>query len=587
VGVLFYLEYQKEVVLIDSFSVPSDLEQRGLNSHVIANDIADEISLMRRYATDVKTTRFSPTFNESFPDLEIPETKLSLNFVIQYLKETLGRAPTRINGEIVSSDKAILLNVRILTSNGEMVESNVESFRGEMKDFKTLISRATQFIMKHEDPYILARYQYNINELDQALDTVRYAAFHNPSDTAYHKEHDYWTYVLWGSILDDKGDTAGALKKFETAVEIDSQNATAYIDWGYALERSKNLPEALAKYQFACAFQNKDAAYGCNNWGAILSTQAKQDDAMVKYQEALRLDPELALAYVNISRLLQAKGDKAGAVDQLEKAIAVDPLFADAYNEWGLLLADDNQIPRAIEMFRKAIEVNSNYALAYNNLGYVFESQGKRDEAIKNYQIAVEKDPFYETAYLNWGNVLLSQRQYDAALEKYKKAAELPSASSMGYHNWGSVLFWNKNKIADAIDKFHKAIDLDPKNKLAYTSWATALRRKKDYVAAIEVYQKAFNIVPDYLDAINDWADLLIQTKDYNGAVEKCKFIIAKDQQYVWAYLKLGAALKGQGAYGEAIVAYQKVIELNSDNKFVRLARRETSLLQRKLGRAK
>jgi tetratricopeptide (TPR) repeat protein len=106
-------------------------------------------------------------------------------------------------------------------------------------------------------------------------------------------------------------------------------------------------------------------------------------------------------------------------------------------------------------------------------------------------------------------------------------------------------------------------------------------------VAAIEVYQKAFNIVPDYLDAINDWADLLIQTKDYNGAVEKCKFIIAKDQQYVWAYLKLGAALKAQGAYGEALDAYQKVIELNSDNKFVRLARRETSLLQRKLGRAK
>ena len=134
VGVLFYLEYQKEVVLIDSFSVPSDLEQRGLNSHVIANDIADEISLMRRYATDVKTTRFSPTFNESFPDVEIPETKLSLNFVIQYLKETLGRAPTRINGEVVSSDKSITLNVRILTSNGEMVEMivvrvQVDNFR--------------------------------------------------------------------------------------------------------------------------------------------------------------------------------------------------------------------------------------------------------------------------------------------------------------------------------------------------------------------------------------------------------------------------------------------------------------------------
>jgi len=584
VGVLFYLEYKKEVVLIDSFTVPSDLEQHGLNSHVIANDIADEISLMRRYATDVKTARFSPSFNESFPDLEIPETKLSLNFVIQYLKQALGRAPTRINGEVVSSDKAISLNVRILTSNGEMVESNVETFPGEMKDFKTLINRAAQFIMKHEDPYILAGYQYNNNQLDLALDTVRYAAFHNPSDTAYHKEHDYWTYVLWGLILDDKGDSAAAIKKFEAAININGQNATAYIDWGYALERSKNPFAALVKYQIACGFQNKDAAYGCNNWGAILQSQGKQDDAVAKYEEALRLDPELALAYVNIGRVSQAKGDKAGAVEQFEKAIAVDPLFADAYTEWGLQLAEDNQIAKAIEMYHKAIEVNSNYAIAYNNLGYALETQGKRAEAIENYRIAVDKDPFYETAYLNWGHVLLSQRQYDAAIEKYKKAAELPYPSSHGYYSWGSVLFW-QNKIDDAIEKFQKAIELDPKNELAYKSWAAALRRKKNYGGAIEVYQKAFNEVPDYLDAINDWAELLIQRRDYNGAVEKCKFIIAKDQQYVWAYLKLGAAWKALGAYQEAIGAYQKVIELKSDNESARLARRETSLLQKKLGK--
>ena len=89
------------MVLIDSFTVPAQLEQQGLSSHVIASNIADEISLMRRFATDVKTTRFSPTFAETFPDLEIPETKVSLKFVVQYIRETLGLAPTRINGEVI------------------------------------------------------------------------------------------------------------------------------------------------------------------------------------------------------------------------------------------------------------------------------------------------------------------------------------------------------------------------------------------------------------------------------------------------------------------------------------------------------
>lgn len=580
-GILFYLEYNKEVVLIDSFSVPTDLEQHGLNSRAIASDIADEISLMRQNLTDVKTRKFSPTFAESFPDLEIPETKLSLSFVIQYIREAFGHAPTRISGEVISSDKAISFNVRILTSTRDMVESNVETFPGEAKDFKTIINRAAQFIMKHEDPYILARYQYNNNELDLALDTVRYAAFHNPSDKKYHNEHDYWTYILWASILVDKGDTAGAVKKYEAAITMDQKNATAYINWGYALEKARNLPEALSKYQYACQIQNKDAAYGCNNWGSILEKQGKPDDAMAKYQEALRLDPELGLAYINIARLLKTKGDNAGAVEQLEKAVGINPSFADAYNEWGILLADAKETDKAIAMYRKAIEINSKYALGYNNLGLALETQGKVPEAIENYRIALDKDPFYETAYINWGNLLYSQGKYDAALEKYRKAAELPYGSSTGYHNWGYVLLF-KNKIGDAIEKFHKAIDLDAKNVIAYRSWATALRRKKDYPGAVELYQKAFNEAAD-LDAISDWADLLIRMKDYHGAIEKCKFIIERDQHYIRAYLNLGAALKAQGANREAIDTYQKVIELNSYEKAVRLARREKSLLEKKL----
>ena len=551
-GILFYLEYNKQVVLIDSFTVPAELEQQGLSSHVIASNIADEISLMRRFATDVKTTRFSPTFAESFPDLEIPETKVSLKFVIQYIRETLGLAPTRINGEVVSSDGAISLNVRILTSKGDTVETNADTFLGEKKDLKALISRAAEFIMKHEDPLILARYQYNKNQLDLALDTARHAAFHNPADTAYHKERDYWTYILWAAILVDKGDTAGAIKKLEAAINICPQNATAYINWGYALERSRNLTDALVKYQFACGFQNKEAAYGCNNWGGILETQGRQDDAMAKYYEALRLDPELVLAHVNIAKLLEAKGDKAGSVEQLEKAIGIDPLFADAYLVWGNLLLDDKEIARAIEMYRKAIEIHPNYSLAYNNLGYALQQQGKRDEAIKNYRVALEKDPYYETTYLNWGDLLYSQRQYEAALERYRKAAELPYGSSMGYHKWGDILLL-QNKIDDATEKFHKAHDLDAKNMLVYQSWATALRRKKDYPGAIQLYQKAFDVAPDYVDAINDWADLLIEMKDYNGALEKCKFIIGKDQQYVSAYLNCGAALKAQGAYRDSL----------------------------------
>src|SRR6185503_12270344 len=115
VGVIFFREYTRKVVLIDSFNVTTDLQNRGLTSSVIAAKIADEIDLMRRSAIqDVKTTRFAPVFSESFPDVMIPEAHVSLKSILQYAREVFSNSPTRIGGEAMIADNKLHLTVRVI-----------------------------------------------------------------------------------------------------------------------------------------------------------------------------------------------------------------------------------------------------------------------------------------------------------------------------------------------------------------------------------------------------------------------------------------------------------------------------------------
>lgn len=588
VGLIFFLEYTRNVVLIESFNVTRELEDHGLNSAVLAAKIADEIELMRRSAIkDVKIPRFSPTLSQSFPDVVIPEAHVSLRSIVQYVREVFSRSPTRISGEALVFDKKIRLTVRVTKNDSDTMGSSVDYFEGEQKDLNLLINQAARFIVKENDPYLLASYLFNKNQLDLALETVRYAAFHNPSNLKYHREHDYWIYVLWGSILTAKGDFDGATSKYEEAIRIKPHDPTAYIDWGYSLERARKFDAALAQYQRACGFQNKEAAYGCNNWGYILETRQQYDDAQVKFAEASRLDPELPLPHVNMGKVWYAKDklskdNKLKAIAEFEKAMGIDPSFADPYNEWGNILLDEGNYNGAIALYRKAIAANSNYAISYGNWGFALQKLGKFEEAIDKYKLALDKDPFLENGYLNWGNLLYVQKKYAEAIALYEKAANLPFPSSAGYANWGYILNL-QNKPDAAIEKLRTAIGIDHGNADAHKWLASALRKKKDYAGAIDAYKTATATFQDDLDIFNDWGDLLLEMKDYKSAAEKFETIANKNPGYSLAYLNWGHAMKGQGFNQRAIELYQKVIDQNETKEYVEAAKKEILALRRRI----
>ena len=96
--------------------------------------------------------------------------------------------------------------------------------------------------------------------------------------------------------------------------------------------------------------------------GAALETKGKTDEALVEYQEALRLDPEMFEAANDIGKLLFEKGRPAEALDYCIAAVRLKPDRATLRNNLGLTLVELGRFDEALNQFAEAARLDETYA---------------------------------------------------------------------------------------------------------------------------------------------------------------------------------------------------------------------------------
>jgi tetratricopeptide (TPR) repeat protein len=112
------------------------------------------------------------------------------------------------------------------------------------------------------------------------------------------------------------------------------------------------------------------------------------DEAVAAYEQAMRLDPNYALAYSNKGFVLCEFQRYDEALTVYEQAIRLDPDSALAYNNRGQALVNLQRYEEALVAYEQAIRLDPNYVRAYNNKGVVLEKLGRRKEAQQAYKKA-------------------------------------------------------------------------------------------------------------------------------------------------------------------------------------------------------
>jgi TolB-like protein len=162
--------------------------------------------------------------------------------------------------------------------------------------------------------------------------------------------------------------------------------------------------------------------------------------AVAYYDEAIRLDPDYALAYAERSETSTLIGDLTGtgktewpkARSDAEKAVAIAPALAEAHAALGWVrFFTQWRFAEGLSELKRAKELAPANPTANDLLARVVVYLGRLGEAEQQGRQAVETDPLAVTAKNNLARILWYEGKLDEADAVARKAAELqPTAAS-------------------------------------------------------------------------------------------------------------------------------------------------------------
>src|SRR5437016_12116369 len=154
------------------------------------------------------------------------------------------------------------------------------------------------------------------------------------------------------------------------------------------------------------------------------------------FQQAIKLDPKFALAYVGVSEsynvmpsypYMSPNEANPFAKAAVAKALEIDPDLPEAHTVAGMIAATyDWDWVKAEREFKRSLELDVNLAITHYRYAWVYLSPlGRHDEAIAEMRRAMDLEPLSLVQGANFAAVYLYARQFDKALDQARKTYDL------------------------------------------------------------------------------------------------------------------------------------------------------------------
>jgi tetratricopeptide (TPR) repeat protein len=127
--------------------------------------------------------------------------------------------------------------------------------------------------------------------------------------------------------------------------------------------------------------------------GTQLLEEGDLDPAIARFTEAIRLNPDLAVAYHARGVIHGKKQEFEKAIVDLSEAIRLKPDYAEAYANRGCCYVANGDLDKGFADFDEALRLNPNEAKAYCGRGVAYTVKGEMERAKADLERAKELDP--------------------------------------------------------------------------------------------------------------------------------------------------------------------------------------------------
>jgi tetratricopeptide (TPR) repeat protein len=208
-----------------------------------------------------------------------------------------------------------------------------------------------------------------------------------------------------------------------------------YVEQARILLKEEKTQEAISLLNKAID-ADADNVDAFNMRGVAYFERKEFGNALLDFEQAVKLDPTFYRPYYNRALMKTSLGDVQGALADYSDAIRLIPdtarqSGADLYLNRGQLFAQQNQLQPAITDFTKAVELNPKNALAWYNRGNLYFQQKQLPQAAADFQKAVTTDPSFGKAFYGLGLSQLLSEQKEAGCLSLKQAQKLGYADAI------------------------------------------------------------------------------------------------------------------------------------------------------------
>ena len=187
-------------------------------------------------------------------------------------------------------------------------------------------------------------------------------------------------------------DIENAFGYYEKVLEIESENIEALLNIADAYRRLNKVENSIKTYdkilalypdtdnnihKLATKYKNEVKCNVLSRMGVDFLKQQNYDSAILKFKEAINLNPEDHRNYSNI----------------------------------GIVYIKQGQTEKAIIWMRKSVEVSSDYSRGYFNLGTLFLNTGKYQSAVNSFNNAAKINPTNKDSEAIRKNLNIAEKQ--------------------------------------------------------------------------------------------------------------------------------------------------------------------------------
>jgi TolB-like protein/DNA-binding winged helix-turn-helix (wHTH) protein/Tfp pilus assembly protein PilF len=193
-------------------------------------------------------------------------------------------------------------------------------------------------------------------------------------------------------------------------------------------------------------------------------------------------------------------------------------------------------------------------------------------KAVVSFQDSIAKDPNYAPAYAGLADAynLLIYYGYPPGREGValargaaEKAIDLDPQLARGHASLAYVYYMWDWKWQAADQEFKKALELDPNYSTAHHWYAQFLASRGRSVEALAEIEEATALDPQSLIVWTARAYLLYFAGEYGESEMACRRVFSRDPNFVVAHAVRGLALEGERDEANAILEFQRAIELS------------------------